>query len=53
MSEHFKRPLFHIDSLTSPNEAWKKLEDIFGKEDEMKGHEIKNELISLSPSSFE
>ena len=32
---------------------WEKLEDIFGKTDEMRGHQIENELISLSPSSFE
>ena len=45
--------LFHLDGLTSPNEVWEKLVDIFGKTDEMRGHQIKNELISLSPSSFE
>ena len=43
--------LFHIDGLTSPNEVWEKLVDIFGKTDEMRGHQIKNELISLSPYS--
>ena len=32
---------------------WEKLIDLFGKTDEMRGHQIKNELISLSPSSFE
>ena len=45
--------LFHLDGLTSPNEVWEKLVDIFGKTDEMRGHQIENELISLSPSSFE
>ena len=45
--------LFHIDGWKSPNEVWEKLEDIFGNTDEMRGHQIKNELISLSPSSFE
>ena len=45
--------LFHLDSLTSPNEVCEKLEDIFGKTDEMRVHQIENELISLSPSSFE
>ena len=44
--------LFHIDGLTKPNEVWEKLVDIFGKIDEMRGHQVKNELISLSPSSF-
>ena len=45
--------LFHINGLTSPNEVWEKLEDIFGNTYEMRGHKIENELISLSPSSFE
>ena len=45
--------LFHIDGLESPNEVWEKLAEIFGKIDEMRGHQIENELISLSPSSFE
>ena len=39
--------------MTSPNEVWEKLENLFGKTYEMRGHQIENELISLSPSSFE
>ena len=34
--------LFHLDSLTSPNEVLGNLEDIFGKIDEIIGHEIEN-----------
>ena len=45
--------LFHLDGLTSPNEVWENIVEIFGKTYEMRGHQIKNELISLSPSSFE
>ena len=45
--------LFHLDELTSPNEVWENIVDIFGNIDDMRGHEIKNDLISLSPSSFE
>ena len=45
--------LFHLDGLTSANEVWKNLEEIFVNTDEMRGHRLKNELISLSPSSFE
>ena len=45
--------LFHLDGLKSPNEVWEKLVEIFGKTDEMRGHKIENELISLSPNSFE
>ena len=45
--------LFHLDSLTYPNEVWENLEDIFWKKDDMRGHQIENELIFLIPSSFE
>ena len=44
--------LFHVDGLTSPNEVWEKLVEIFGNTDEMRGHKIENELISLSPNNF-
>ena len=44
--------LFHLDGLTSPNEVWEKLVDIFGNTNEMRGYQIENELISLSPNSF-
>ena len=45
--------LFHLDGLTSPNEVWETIIEIFGKTYEMRGHQIENELISLSPNSFE
>ena len=41
--------LFHLDGLTSLNEVWENISDIFGKIDEMRGHQIK----TLSPMSFE
>ena len=44
--------IFHLDGLTSPTEVWENIFEIFGKIDEMRGHQIENELISLSPSSF-
>ena len=44
--------LFYLNGLTSPNEVWEKLVEIFGKIDEMRGHKIDNELISLTPSIF-
>ena len=31
--------LFHLDSLTSPNEVWEKLEEIFRKTYDMRGHQ--------------
>ena len=45
--------LFHVDSLGMPNEFWINLEPLFGKTDEMRGHQLENELISLSPSHYE
>ena len=30
--------LFNIDSLTSPNEVWENIEEIFGNIDGMRGH---------------
>ena len=42
--------LFHLDSLTYPNEVWENLEEIFGKTDEMRGHQIKNEHHDLLES---
>ena len=45
--------LFHLDGLSSPYEVWDNIETLFGKKYEMRGHQIKNKLISLSPSSFE
>ena len=42
--------LFHVDNLTTPNEVWVKLESLFGKIDELRGRQLGNELISLSPS---
>ena len=47
------RDLFHLDGLKSPNEVWENIEEFFGNTYEMRGHQIKNELVSLSTSSFE
>ena len=45
--------LFHLDSLTSPKEVWEKLESLFGKTNELRGHQLENELISLSPTHYD
>ena len=44
--------LFHLENDSTPNEVWLKIESFFGKQDEMRGHLLDNELISLSPRSF-
>ena len=49
----YKELLFCKDSLTTQNEAWFKLESLFGKTDELRGHQLENELIILSRAHFE
>src|SRR5713226_10485606 len=36
--------LFHLNGLTSPNEIWEKISELFRNTDEMRGHQIENEL---------
>ena len=43
---------FHISRIHEPNIAWEKLESVFGKHNEIRGHQLENELISLNPSDF-
>jgi hypothetical protein len=45
--------LFHVSSCKTPNEAWTTLENIFGKQDEMRRHILEVELLTLDPKSFE
>ena len=45
--------LFQVDNLKTPNEVWVKIESLFGKTNELRGHQLENELISLSPTHFE
>ena len=45
--------LFHLDGLTSPYEIWEKIQALFRKTNKMRGYQLENELIVLSPSSFE
>jgi hypothetical protein len=45
--------LFHISSYETPNEAWTTLKGLFGKQDEMRGHMLEVELLTLDPKSFD
>ena len=45
--------LFHLDGLKTPREVWPNVESLFGKQDELRGHILENELIALQPNSFE
>ena len=43
---------FHISGIDEPDKAWEKLECVFGKHNEIRGHQLENELISLNPNDF-
>ena len=45
--------LFHIEILSTLNEFWVNFESLLGNIDEMKGHHLENELISLSLDHYE
>jgi hypothetical protein len=44
---------FHISSCKTPNEAWITMEGLFGKHDEMRGHMLEVELLTLDPKPFD
>ena len=44
--------LFHLEGLRTPREAWEKLEDLFGKQDELRGHLLENEQVAVHPIKF-
>ena len=50
ISQHL---LFQLEGLRNQTEAWDKLEYLFGKQDDIQGNILDNELISLHPNSFE
>jgi hypothetical protein len=43
---------FHISGIDEPDKAWEKLESVFGKHNEIRGHQLENELLSLNPNDF-
>ena len=43
---------FHIFGIDEPDFAWEKLESVFDKHNEIQGHQLESELISLNPSDF-
>ena len=44
---------FHIQGLKNPKEIWDKISSLFDKQDEMRVHQLENDLITLNPSKFE
>ena len=45
--------MFHVTNISTPNEFWIRLEDLFGNTDELRGHWLENELITMSPAHYE
>jgi hypothetical protein len=45
--------LFHISSCKTPNESWTTMEGSFFKQDEMRGHMLEVELLTLDPKTFD
>ena len=43
---------FTVSGIDEPNKSWEKLEGVFGKHNEIWGHQLKNELISLNLNDF-
>ena len=43
---------FHIQELKTPKEVWDKIASLFDKQDEMRVHQLENDLITLNPFNF-
>ena len=43
---------FHISGIHKLDKAWKNLESVFSKHNEIQGHQLENELIYLNSSDF-
>lgn len=43
---------FHIAELDTPDEALKQLNKVFGIKNEIRAHQLENELLILDPNNF-
>ena len=43
---------FHLHWIDALDASWEKLETIFGKHNEILGHQLGNELVTLNPRVF-
>ena len=43
---------FHILEIDTPNEALKKLNIFFGIQNQIRAHQLENELLTLDPNNF-
>jgi hypothetical protein len=45
--------IFHIETSTSSKKGWTTLDGLFRKQDVLRGHQLENAIIALSPSNFD
>ena len=45
--------IFNLDGFTTLNQVWTKIESLFGFQDEIRVHQLENELFLLSPRNFD
>ena len=43
---------FHIVNIDTPHEALDKLNTIFGIQNQIRAHQLENELLTLDPNNF-
>jgi hypothetical protein len=45
--------LFHVNTCKTPNDVWIKLKDLLGKQDNLRGHHLENDLHAINPRYLE
>jgi hypothetical protein len=43
---------FHLKEIDDPDEAWEKIESVFGKLNIIRAQQLENQVLTLSPSDF-
>jgi hypothetical protein len=43
---------FHHQRIDDPNDAWEKIEVVFGKHNIIQAHQTENQIMTLSPNDF-
>jgi hypothetical protein len=43
---------FHLQGIDDPNEAWEKIQSMFGKHNIIQAHQDENQLMTLGPNDF-
>jgi hypothetical protein len=43
---------FHLQEIDDPDEAWEKIEFVFGKHNIIRAHQLKNQILNLIPNDF-